>query len=105
MNTSHDLGARSFKFNPFLDTTINYETQVQDKLNLRHDREFIKEELRLLTKTLTDMEPEVKASLDERITLRSTISYHSEAPMIYPLEYKVPKKIRLMSKYIDDFLT
>ena len=24
--------------------------------------------------------------------------------MIYPLEYKVPKKIRLMSKYIDNYL-
>ena len=47
------------------------------------------------------MPPHVKASLDDRITLRTTISYHPEAVMMYPLEYKVPKKIRLMSNYIN----
>jgi G:T/U-mismatch repair DNA glycosylase len=50
------------------------------------------------------MDQHSKACLDDRITLRTTISYHPEAPMIYPLEYTVPKKIRLMSKYIDNYL-
>ena len=50
------------------------------------------------------MDPDIKNTLDERITLKTMISYHPEAATIYPLEYKVPKKIRLMSKYINKFL-
>ena len=50
------------------------------------------------------MDPNVKASLDDRILLLTEVVYHPEAPFIYPREYSVPKKIRLMSKYIDSYL-
>ena len=66
----------NLKTNPFLDTTINYQTQVKDKLNLRHDEILVEEEERLITKTLYEIDPYIKSTLDDRITLRTTISYH-----------------------------
>jgi hypothetical protein len=62
-----------------------------------------KEEFQL-TELIRTMSEEVKAGLDDRITLRTDVPYHPEASAIYPMQHSVPKKIRLMSKYIDKFL-
>ena len=56
-----DETSRSKAPNPFMDTTINYQTQVEAKLTMRHDRELVKEEENFLTQTLLDMDPEAKA--------------------------------------------
>ena len=73
-----------------------------DIVNNRHDKELVRREEQHLIGLLESLSQDEKARLNETITLVPTNPY--QQPDGTPVKFIVPRKIRLMSKYIQKIL-